>query len=83
MEFILLAVVVLFLIPFPSKWKFVWQLRLLSLALLALIGGLTLTQMYGQTGQIGGVALMLLSGVFIYLALRRRQPARQSGDKKK
>jgi hypothetical protein len=83
MEFILLAVAILFLIPFPAKWKFVWQLRFLGLAVLALTGGITVSQMFGLTGQIGGVLLMLTSVVFLYLALRYKRPVRRAAGEKK
>ena len=70
MEFIVLAVVILFLLPFPAKWKFVWRIRFIGLAVLALIVGLTLTRMNGEAGQVGGVALMLVAAGLLYLALR-------------
>jgi hypothetical protein len=83
LEFILLSVAFLFILPFPSKWKFVWRLRFLGLAMLALTGGIRLSQMYGLTGQVGGAALILVSVGFFYLVMRRKQPARRAAAEKK
>jgi hypothetical protein len=83
MEFTLLAVALLFIIPFPSKWKFVWQMRFLGLALLSLTSGITLSRMDGLAGQVGGVVLILVSLIFLYLALRRPRRAPRSGEERK
>ncbi len=83
MEFVILFVALLFILPLPSKWKFVWQLRFLGLALLALTGGLTLTQSYGQAGLIGGIALMLSSLIFFYLTVRPPRAVQRVKSEKK
>ncbi len=83
MEFILMAVVLLFIIPFPKKWKFVWRLRFLGLALLTLTTGIMIVPQFGLPGQVGGVALILISGVLIYLTVRTQPSARRSGNEKK
>jgi hypothetical protein len=79
MEFYLLFVGLLFLIPFPKKWKFVWQLRFIGLAMVALLGGVTImTKDQGTLSLAEGIALIGVSLVFFYLALRGRKPGKKT-----
>jgi multisubunit Na+/H+ antiporter MnhB subunit len=79
MEYVLMLSVILFILPFPKKWKFVRRLRLLSVALGALVSGVTLIMRFDLPGQIGGGVLFAVAVAFFYLALRK--PARQASKK--
>ncbi len=83
MEIIIVVVAALFVIPFPAKWKFIWRIRLVGLALVTLTGGLSLARIAGLSGEIGGAALILASGGLLYLALRQKTPSLLFWEKKK
>lgn len=81
MEFYFIAVALLFLIPFPKKWKFICQLRFIAMAMLALIGGVTTLMRTDSTlTLVGGIALILAALVFFILAFRGNQPAKKTGN---
>jgi len=82
MEFYFLFVALLFLIPFPKKWKFVWLLRLIGLAMVALIGGVTTLMRQQSTLElVGGIALILASLIFFSLAIRSQIPGKKGTTK--
>lgn len=83
MEFAMLAVVLLFIIPFPAKWKFVWYIRFFGLAILMLISGLMLLPNFGLNGRVGGGALILGSFIFFYLAFPRQWRTQRARSGKK
>jgi predicted branched-subunit amino acid permease len=83
MEFTLLAVFLVFMIPFPAKWKIVSQVRYLALALFALTAGFTLFPQYGLTGQIAGIALILAAVLCFYMVLRLQRSTRRTAPPKK
>jgi hypothetical protein len=74
MEFAIMAVVVLFVLPFPKKWRFVWRVRCIGLGVVGILVGLTVARMYGLGGEIGGAAILLASAGLLYLAFRPKMP---------
>jgi hypothetical protein len=83
MEFAMLGVVLLFIIPFPAKWKFVWYIRFFGLAILTLISGLMLLPNFGLNGRVGGGALILASLIFFYLSFPRQWRIQRARNGKK